>query len=694
MDRRSFLHDFSHLAAYGAFFPMLNHNLNFSATSLSNTTSPGKILVIIKMNGGNDGLNTVTPLNQYANLNIVRPHVIIPENKLVSLNKNDLALHPSLADLKILSDEKRMKVIQNVGYEQPDFSHFRSMDIWQSASDYNQFVSSGWVGRYVEHNHPEFPENYPNDNYPHPLAIELGHQSSLMFTGKYSFPSFIANNPEHFSEIINDFDHIYPNTYSGDKLKFVQLIAKQSNLYSREVKTAYVNGQSSVDFPQTHIGWQLRTISKLIQGGLNTRIYMVEIGGFDTHDRQVDVNDKTKGEHANILKELNDGIISFISSLDESGDSDRVLTFTFSEFGRTIVSNSSYGTDHGTAAPMFIFGNSLNPSVLGNNPSISPLTQWHDNLAVEYDFRQVYSSIIEQWLGGDEQTEEDVLFKSFPKLGITGQYADQDEDGVPNQFDQCQNTTSGAMVDTNGCEVFNLPNNAFSVVSSSATCSGKNNGEITIVSNVTSHTYLVKVNNELTGELNQENNYTLKVNNLSTGSHSVCISVVGQQTFVRCYSINIAEPPALSASVSVDNSARLATINLYGSVKYHITHNGTTTTTDKQQVNILLESGNNTLTVNTDLSCQGSFFQEVFVSEKVVLYPNPTSGALQAFVAGLDQSISLVLRDLSGGVRINRHAQVPQNRVIELDLTPFPSGIYVLMLSGQTIRSSEKIIKK
>ena len=135
MDRRSFLHDFSHLAAYGAFFPMLNHNLNFSATSLSNTTSPGKILVIIKMNGGNDGLNTVTPLNQYANLNIVRPHVIIPENKLVSLNKNDLALHPSLADLKILSDEKRMKVIQNVGYEQPDFSHFRSMDIWQSAAE-------------------------------------------------------------------------------------------------------------------------------------------------------------------------------------------------------------------------------------------------------------------------------------------------------------------------------------------------------------------------------------------------------------------------------------------------------------------------------------------------------------------------------------------------------------------------------
>ncbi|MEY3600717.1 MAG: hypothetical protein RLZZ463_1494 [Bacteroidota bacterium] len=231
-------------------------------------------------------------------------------------------------------------------------------------------------------------------------------------------------------------------------------------------------------------------------------------------------------------------------------------------------------------------------------------------------------------------------------------------------------------------------------MSSSATCSGKNNGEITIVGNITSHTYLVKVNNELTGELNQENNYTLKVNNLSTGSHSVCISVVGQQTFVRCYSINIAEPPALGASASVDRTARLVTLNLSGSDKYYITHNGTTTTTDKQQVTIALRSGSNTLEVNTDLGCQGVYFEEVFVSEEVIVYPNPTQGMIQVFVAGLDQSISIIIRDLSGGVRINRHVQVPQNRVVELDLTEFPSGIYLMTLSSQTIRSSEKILKK
>ena len=221
------------------------------------------------------------------------------------------------------------------------------MDIWQSASDYDEFITSGWVGRYLEDRHPSFPNNYPNETYPHPLAIELGHQTSLMLTGQYTFPSFTANNPSHFSEIINEFDHNYPNTRSGDKLKYIQMIAKQSNLYSQVVKEAYESVGNTVAFPNTHLGWQFEIISRLIKGGLNTRVYVAQIGGFDTHDRQVDLSDATKGEHAYILKELNDSVTALIKSLDASGDSDRVLTMTFSEFGRTIVSNGSYGTDHG-----------------------------------------------------------------------------------------------------------------------------------------------------------------------------------------------------------------------------------------------------------------------------------------------------------------------------------------------------------
>ncbi|MCH1596006.1 MAG: twin-arginine translocation pathway signal, partial [Flavobacteriaceae bacterium] len=183
MNRREFIHDLSHLAALGGVLPTLGFGMfDSSYELLSETVTPGNILILIRLDGGNDGLNTVIPLDQFSALNNVRPDVIMPENKLIDLGKNDLALHPSLADFKVFSDEKRMKVIQNVGYEQPDFSHFRSMDIWQSASDYDEFVTSGWVGRYLEDRHPNFPNNYPNETYPHPLAIELGHQTSLMLT--------------------------------------------------------------------------------------------------------------------------------------------------------------------------------------------------------------------------------------------------------------------------------------------------------------------------------------------------------------------------------------------------------------------------------------------------------------------------------------------------------------------------------
>ena len=451
MNRREFIHDLSHLAALGGVLPTLSFGMfDSSYELLSETVSSGNILILIRLDGGNDGLNTVIPLDQYSVLNSVRPDVIMPENKLIDLGKNDLALHPSLADFKVFSDEKRMKVIQNVGYEQPDFSHFRSMDIWQSASNYDEFITSGWVGRYLEDRHPSFPNNYPNETYPHPLAMELGHQTSLMLTGQYTFPSFTANNPSHFSEIINEFDHNYPNTRSGDKLKYIQMIAKQSNLYSEVVKQAYESVGNTVPFPNTHLGWQFEIISRLIRGGLNTRVYVAQIGGFDTHDRQVDLSDPTKGEHAYILKELNDAVTSLIKSLDRSGDSDRVLTMTFSEFGRTIVSNGSYGTDHGTAAPMFIFGNQLDPSVLGKNPDIPENAQWQDNLEVEFDFRQIYSSILSQWLGGESQTELNVLFKEFQKVPITGEYVDLDEDGVRDPIDECLDTPAGAMVDVRG----------------------------------------------------------------------------------------------------------------------------------------------------------------------------------------------------------------------------------------------------
>ena len=415
MERRHFLHNLAHVAAAPTIFSSLAFNtLDFSGNSfLSNTIEDGKIIVIIRMDGGNDGLNTVIPLDQMSELSNARPHVILPENKIISLGSNDLGLHPSLSDFKPLFDEDRLKIIQNVGYPNPDFSHFRSMDIWQSASNSNQYLTSGWMARYIENQHPSYPEAYPSDAYPHPLAVEMGWQSSLLFTGQKSFTSFLARNPTNFQEIINEFDNEYPSDNKGNKLKYLQLIAKQSNIYSKIIKEKYENGKNEVPYGNSNLERQLEIVSQLISGGLKSRIYFVEFGGFDTHDTQVDSSDRTKGNHAVLLKELNDAVATFTKNLDASGYSDNVLTMTFSEFGRTIVSNGSNGTDHGTAAPMFIFGNKVDSSILGNNPAIPTNITWEDNLESEFDFRQVYASLINQWMGGSSNTAKDVLFKDF-----------------------------------------------------------------------------------------------------------------------------------------------------------------------------------------------------------------------------------------------------------------------------------------
>ncbi len=694
MKRRDFLHDISHAAALGSILPTIGFGWNEKSYSLfEETVSRGKILVLVRLNGGNDGLNTVIPLDQYTNLNKVRPHVIMPENKLVKLEKNDLALHPSLADFKTLSDEKRMKVIQNVGYEVPDFSHFRSMDIWQSASDYDQFLSSGWIGRYIEKEHPGFPTQYPNNQYPHPLAIELGWSSSLTMLGQYSFPSYIVNNPEQMVEIINDFDHEYPGTYSGDRLKYIQLIGKQSNEYGRVIKEAYEKSSNESEFPSTHLGWQLETASRLIRGGLNSRVYMVDLGGFDTHDRQVDIADTTKGEHTRILKDLNDSVTAFIKSLDNSGDSDRVLTMTFSEFGRTINSNGSYGTDHGTAAPMFIFGNRISDDVLGKNPEIPEVARWQDNLAVEFDFRQVYASILDQWMGADTETEKAALLKEFPKLPITGSAIDQDGDGILDRDDQCNDTPAGAIIDTNGCEVFSLAPDTFTVTVTSVSCADMNNGSIALSAKDERYSYAFDAGDAGTGMLNTANNYSASLEGLAPGSYNICFTVDGQSNYERCYSISVAEPAPLETNAVVNTSTRTLDLNLKGSKEYRVTLNGKPLVTQKQALTLPLVAGKNTIEVRTDLQCQGIYFDEIFVSEEVKVYPNPTSGPLQLYVGGSDRNVSLSVTSLQGSTVYSTDLSVGASRFSAIDLSHLSSGVYIVSLKSATVNTSHKIIK-
>jgi uncharacterized protein (DUF1501 family) len=694
MKRRDFIHNFSHAVAAGAILPNFNYlEASKKYALLENTVDPGKILIVLNFSGGNDGLNMITPMDQYANLDKVRPHVIIPEKKLIQLGKNDLAFHPEFKDMKVLFDEKRLKIIQNVGYTTADFSHFRSSDIWQSASDFNQFVTSGWLGRLAEHEHPAFPESYPNSKYPDPLAIELGYSNSLLLTGVNSFPGFIPGSPENINNIVNEFDNDYPNTYTGDKLNYIQIIAKQSNLYSSVVRDAYIKGNHNIQFPNGDLGGQFYKLSRLIRGGLNTRIYHATIGGFDTHDYQVSPDDHTKGPHANLLTNVNDSIIALMKCLDQTGDSDRIMLVTYSEFGRRIASRGSGGTDHGTAFPMMIFGNNLNANVLGKNPKIDPKMTWEDNLDAEFDFRQIYASVIEQWLGGDNATIKDVLTKSYNQVGLTKEYADDDMDGVLDKEDKCLNTPLGAMVDTNGCEVFTLSPDAISVTASSTSCIGQKNGSILISTINKNFSYTILIGDTNAGVLNKANNYSQKIENLSVGSYTITLRVDGVQNYERKYEVKIGEPAALNAITSVDSSKSILNIKLSGSDTYFVNLNGDQKESAQSKIELPLIKGLNSLRITTNKDCQGAYNEEIFLSEEVNVSPNPTPGPVKIYIPGNDSIVEVKINNMMGSMILQTNQTIPYTRMLDLDLSNLSAGTYLIKLSGNTVRTVSKLVK-
>ncbi len=379
-----------------------------------------KVLVLVYLEGGNDGLNTVIPLDQLSALNTVRPHVMLPDSSLINLPQTNVALHPSLTGFSKLYNQGHLGIVQSVGYENQSYSHFRSTDIWMSASDSNQQVNTGWSGRLLNKEYPAFPVNFPNDTMPDPLAIEMGSGSSLLFQGPTASMSMSISDETAFHNLINDVEEPAPNTPAGEQLKYIRLVARQSQEYGAVVKTAAEKVTQQASFPDTGLATQLKIVSRLIAGGLQTPIYLVRLGGFDTHSNQVVASDHTTGGHADLLKELDDAVMAFMTDLEQQGTGDKVMGLTFSEFGRRIVSNASQGTDHGAAQPMFFFGNKVKGGVIGNNPIISTAATYEDNLPMQYDFRQVYASAMQQWLGASSATSSDMLFKEFETLALIG----------------------------------------------------------------------------------------------------------------------------------------------------------------------------------------------------------------------------------------------------------------------------------
>jgi hypothetical protein len=268
---------------------------------------------------------------------------------------------------------------------------------------------------------------------------------------------------------------------------------------------------------------------------------------------------------------------------------------------------------------------------------------------------------------------------------------DSDMDTYFDAFDQCPNSAYGVTVDAAGCEVFALPASTFSVSVTSATCPDSSNGSITISSSNTEYSYRYAIDDQAPVALTDN---TQTISNLSAGIYTICVTVDGVSDYQRCYTIEITEPAPLVASSRVDVSARNLQLDLSGSEEYQVTLNGKTFLTSEDKLSLNLQPGLNRVEVATALDCQGVYFEEIFVSEEVKVYPNPTEGPLQLFVAGSDKEITLSITTLSGNVIRRETLSVPANRIIETTLGNLPEGLYLITLNGTTVKTTHKVIKE
>jgi uncharacterized protein (DUF1501 family) len=378
------------------------------------------VLVIIQLSGGNDGLNMVIPVSTYSDYYNARSNVAIAQNRILPLNGNaQTGLHPAMTGMQALYNEGKLNIVQSVGYPSPNFSHFRATDIWMSGSASNEIVNTGWAGRYLNTEYPNFPEGYPNSTMSDPLAIQIGSIASLTLQGPAINMGMSITNPTSFYNLINNVLDQAPDNPMGHELTYIRTIAKQTNAFAQKIIAAASLVPQQAAYPANNsLADQLKIVARLVKGGLKTRIYMVGMGGFDTHSSQAETADTSTGSHAELLKELSEAVKAFMDDCQFLGVHNRVMGLTFSEFGRRIKSNSSMGTDHGAAAPMFIFGSQAVAGVTGNNPSIPGGASVVDNIPHQYDFRSVYSSILEKWFCVPAPTLQTILFQNFQSLNI------------------------------------------------------------------------------------------------------------------------------------------------------------------------------------------------------------------------------------------------------------------------------------
>jgi uncharacterized protein (DUF1501 family) len=393
-------------------------------TTQVSTGRDSTILVLVQMAGGNDGLNTVVPHGNDLYYR-ARPRIGIPARQVLKIN-DQLGWHPGLTGFKELYDGGQLAIVQGVGYPNPNRSHFRSTEIWQTASDSNRFEKYGWLGRYFDNTCSGCDPT---------VAVNVGRQMPQAFTAKH--PKGVSvDDPQNYRFIssgpgtdgamemsyreLNEQDEADNSGGTiaaiggpgpgakGSALDFLERTALDAQVSSDQIRAVSSKAGNLATYPASQLGNSLKLVGKLIAGGLPTRIFYVSQGGYDTHTNQA-------GTQERLLRELGDAMKAFVADLKAQGNLGQVLIMTFSEFGRRVAENANAGTDHGAAAPMFIIGNSVKAGLLGMQPSLAPADLLQGDLKYTVDFRSVYASVLERWLN----TRSDlVLGRRFEPLPI------------------------------------------------------------------------------------------------------------------------------------------------------------------------------------------------------------------------------------------------------------------------------------
>lgn len=402
--RRDFLKTAVGAVAVGAAAPNLFLSTALADRLYAASSTSGPILVVIQFAGGNDGLNTIVPYGSplyYQD----RPNIAVPAKNVLPIDST-VGFNPNLQALKALYDKGQVAIIQGVGYPNPDLSHFRSTQIWESG-DPSGTTQTGWLGRFLD------TALAGSDN---PFAaVAVGPMvpptllsSRVPVTSIESVSSFrFAINQSSAGRVLKAYQKMYSATHEKDApyVSLVRRAGANAEVGTHELQGISTAYQPSVTYPQNVLARELQLVAQIIAAGLGTRVFHVTLGGFDDHAAEVYT-------HANLLKVFGESVAAFQQDLVDHGKADQVIMMTFSEFGRRVRENAGRGTDHGTAAPLFVIGSKVKGGMYGDDPILGNLDDDGD-LKYGIDFRSVYSTVLDGWLGASAKT---VLGGSFERL--------------------------------------------------------------------------------------------------------------------------------------------------------------------------------------------------------------------------------------------------------------------------------------